>query len=57
MQGLHTFDQETDVDALLDQYNPDGALASVIAASKPWTWLDGPDKGKTPRIYHVSAHI
>ena len=53
--GLQSFAQPITRADLDDQKNPNGTLSRVIAATAPWTWAGGPDRGKTPRIYHGSS--
>merc|ERR550514_1251079 len=35
------------------QKDPNGKLSRNIAAATPFTWPDGPDKGRIPRMYHA----
>eukprot|EP00928_Gymnodinium_smaydae_P085128 TRINITY_DN6845_c0_g1_i1.p1 TRINITY_DN6845_c0_g1~~TRINITY_DN6845_c0_g1_i1.p1 ORF type:complete len:547 (+),score=67.02 TRINITY_DN6845_c0_g1_i1:47-1687(+) len=50
--GLEFLEEALTPDDVDDQANPHGRLSKLFASATPWTWPDGPDKGKTPRIYH-----
>eukprot|EP00928_Gymnodinium_smaydae_P085129 TRINITY_DN6845_c0_g2_i1.p1 TRINITY_DN6845_c0_g2~~TRINITY_DN6845_c0_g2_i1.p1 ORF type:complete len:565 (+),score=58.41 TRINITY_DN6845_c0_g2_i1:170-1696(+) len=42
-------------DDIEDQTNPNGRVSKLFAGASPWVWPDGPDEGKTPRIYHAEC--